>query len=167
MLKLADGREETLTTDWLVGCDGAHSTVRHGLGLSFLGNTLQSNWILADAHLTGYPFPESEIATYWHEDGVLVYFPISPGRFRVIANVDLADGIHPADPTLAEVQKIMDQRGPGGTTVEDSIWLAAFRINERKVAGYRSGRAFVAGDAGARSQPGRWAGYEHGDARRD
>lgn len=147
VLKLADGREETLTTDWLVGCDGAHSTVRHGLGLSFLGNTLQSNWILADAHLTGYPFPESEIATYWHEDGVLVYFPISPGRFRVIANVDLADGIHPADPTLAEVQKIMDQRGPGGMTVEDSIWLAAFRINERKVASYRSERAFVAGDA--------------------
>ena len=147
VLKHADGHEETLTTDWLVGCDGAHSTIRHGLGLSFLGNTLQSNWILADVHLTGYPFPESEISTYWHEDGVLVIFPISPGRFRVVADVDLPPGIQPADPKLAEVQEIMDQRGPGGMTVTDSIWLAAFRINERKVADYRSGRVFVAGDA--------------------
>jgi hypothetical protein len=31
--------------------------------------------------------------------------------------------------------------------VSAPIWLAAFRINERKVTDYRSGRAFVAGDA--------------------
>jgi 2-polyprenyl-6-methoxyphenol hydroxylase-like FAD-dependent oxidoreductase len=147
VLRHADGREETLDANWLLGCDGAHSTVRHGLGLSFLGNTLQSNWILADIHLKGYPFSESEIATYWHEDGVLVFFPISPGRFRVIANVDLAEGAQPADPTLAEVQQVVDHRGPGGITLSDPIWLAAFRINERKVADYRSGRVFVAGDA--------------------
>ena len=29
----------------------------------------------------------------------------------------------------------------------DPIWLAAFRINERKVSRYRWGRAFLAGDA--------------------
>ena len=147
VLRNADCREETVEAEWLIGCDGAHSTVRHALGLSFLGNTLQSNWILGDIHIKGSPFPETEIVTYWHEEGVLVTFPISPGRFRVIANVELPEGVVPADPTLAEIQAIMDRRGPGGMTAADPIWLAAFRINERKVADYRSGRVFVAGDA--------------------
>ncbi|QDU30613.1 Pentachlorophenol 4-monooxygenase [Anatilimnocola aggregata] len=147
ILRQADGSEETLATEWLVGCDGAHSTVRHGLGLSFLGDTLQSNWILADIHVKGFPFPDSEIATYWHEDGVLVVFPILPGRFRVIANIDLAAGSQPTEPSLEQVQAIMDRRGPGGMVASDPIWLAGFRINERKVADYRLGRVFVAGDA--------------------
>jgi 2-polyprenyl-6-methoxyphenol hydroxylase-like FAD-dependent oxidoreductase len=32
-----DVTEERIGTPWLVGCDGAHSTVRHGLGVEFIG----------------------------------------------------------------------------------------------------------------------------------
>ena len=34
-----------------------------------------------------------------------------------------------------------------GLRVVDPMWLANFRINERKVADYRHGRVFLAGDA--------------------
>ena len=34
-LRHADGHEEKLETRWLIGCDGAHSTVRHQLGMEF------------------------------------------------------------------------------------------------------------------------------------
>jgi 2-polyprenyl-6-methoxyphenol hydroxylase-like FAD-dependent oxidoreductase len=147
VLRKADGQEEKLTTEWLIGCDGAHSVVRHGLGLSFAGDTLPSDWVLADLHLKGYPFPETELAIYWHEEGILVFFPISPGRFRVIADIGLSAGAHPTDPTLDQIQGVMDRRGPGGIVASDPIWLSAFRINERKVSQYRSGRVFVAGAA--------------------
>ncbi|MEH2509209.1 2-polyprenyl-6-methoxyphenol hydroxylase-like FAD-dependent oxidoreductase [Nitrobacteraceae bacterium AZCC 1564] len=146
-LRSAAGGEERLTVDWLIGCDGAHSVVRHGLGLPFSGSTLDTDWMLADVHLKAFPFPASEIATYWHEQGVLVILPISPGRYRVIADIGASTGAHPADPTLADVQGVLDQRGPGGLVAYDPVWLTAFRINERKVANYRSGRVFVAGDA--------------------
>jgi 2-polyprenyl-6-methoxyphenol hydroxylase-like FAD-dependent oxidoreductase len=147
VLRHADGDVETLDVEWLIGCDGAHSTVRHTLGLPFEGDTLQSDWMLADIHLKGYPYPQSEIATYWHEEGVLVIFPISQDRFRVIADVGLSAGTPPANPTLDQVQAIIDRRGPAGLVVSDPVWLSAFRINERKVGEYRSGRVFVAGDA--------------------
>jgi 2-polyprenyl-6-methoxyphenol hydroxylase-like FAD-dependent oxidoreductase len=147
ILRHGGGAQESLETAWLVGCDGAHSTVRHGLGLTFAGTTLQTDWILADIHLRGYSFPESELAMYWHQDGVLAVFPISPGRFRVIADLGVSEGPHPADPTLDQVQAIVARRGPGGLAASDPVWLSAFRINERKVADYRSGRVFVAGDA--------------------
>src|SRR5262249_5612961 len=80
--------------------------------------------------------------------GTLAMFPISRGRYRVIADAGEAHGeARRADPTLGEVQAILDERGPGGVTASSPIWLAAFRINERKVADYRSGRVFLAGDA--------------------
>jgi 2-polyprenyl-6-methoxyphenol hydroxylase-like FAD-dependent oxidoreductase len=147
ILRHPNGAEEKVETDWLIGCDGAHSMVRHGLGLSFEGDTLQSDWILADVHISGFKIPDTEMAVYWHADGTFVTFPISPGRYRIIADIGVSDGVHPADPILAEVQSIADRRGPGGLKLSDPIWLSAFRINERKVRDYRSGRALVAGDA--------------------
>ena len=53
----------------------------------------------------------------------------------------------PPTPTLEQVQAIIDRRGPSGLTAFDPIWLAGFRINGRKVASYRWGRVFLAGDA--------------------
>jgi 2-polyprenyl-6-methoxyphenol hydroxylase-like FAD-dependent oxidoreductase len=146
-LRHADGREEKLETRWLIGCDGAHSTVRHQLGMEFVGDTMPSSWILADVHLSGVPWKE-EIVIAWHADGVLALFPITQGRYRIIADVGNAPAsAQQSDPTLAEVQTILDQRGAGGIVASEPVWLAGFRINERKVADYRSGQVFLAGDA--------------------
>ena len=44
----ADGRAETIETPWMVGCDGAHSTTRHALGLEFEGAPYDESFVLAD-----------------------------------------------------------------------------------------------------------------------
>ena len=146
-LRRADGREETVHADWLAGCDGAHSIVRHTLAAPFSGETMGGDWILADVHMKGYPFPDTEVAVYWARRGVLPIFPISPGRYRIIGNVAPSGTDHPHDPTLEEIQAIVEARGPKGVSLFDPIWLSGFRINSRKVASYRSGRAFLCGDA--------------------
>jgi 2-polyprenyl-6-methoxyphenol hydroxylase-like FAD-dependent oxidoreductase len=143
----ADGGMETLQAQWMIGCDGAHSTVRHGLGLSFLGETLPTDWVLADIHVEGMPTPPDELTIYWHEDGVLAAFPMSAHRYRIIADIGRSSGPMPPNPTLAQAQAIVDRRGPGGIVLSEPIWLSSFRINERKVGDYRKGRVFVAGDA--------------------
>jgi 2-polyprenyl-6-methoxyphenol hydroxylase-like FAD-dependent oxidoreductase len=146
-LRHLDGHEETFKSGWLIGCDGAHSTVRHHLGMEFVGDTMTSNWILADVHLSGVPDP-GEIDAMWHSDGVLLLFPITKDRYRVIADVsDTQAETSLPHPTLKEIQIILDQRGPGGIVASAPIWLARFHINERKVADYRSGWVFLAGDA--------------------
>lgn len=148
-LRRADGTIETVGADWLIGCDGAHSTARHRLGFAFEGETLESDWILADVHLHGPDVVSDEIRIYWHADGVLAFFPITPGRFRVIGDLGETPPGAPRrpDPSLADVQALLDRRGPGEVTATDAIWLSAFRINERKVSSYRGGRVFLAGDA--------------------
>ncbi len=147
VLRHADGREEHVSADWLIGCDGAHSTVRHGLGATFSGETMNSDWLLGDVHMTGYPCPDSEVSIYWHHEGAFVIFPISPGLYRVIGDLPPSGAEQPPTPTLEQIQAMIDRRGPGGLKAFDPIWLAGFRINGRKVSQYRWGRVFLAGDA--------------------
>jgi 2-polyprenyl-6-methoxyphenol hydroxylase-like FAD-dependent oxidoreductase len=147
VLRKASGESETLTADWLIGCDGAHSTVRHGLGFTFDGTTQPSDWYLADGHISGLE-PQDRLHIFWHKDGILAFFPITEGRWRVIADLGPAQSdAHCPDPTLQEVQALITLRGTDGIVIKDTYWLAAFRINERKVAKYGNGRAFLAGDA--------------------
>jgi 2-polyprenyl-6-methoxyphenol hydroxylase-like FAD-dependent oxidoreductase len=147
VLQHADGRKETVLVDWLLGCDGAHSAVRHGLNAPFTGETMDGDFFLADVHATGYPFPDTEVSVYWHRDGVFVMFPISPGRYRIIADLPPTAGAQTPAPTLEQVQAIVDRRGPSGLRIFDPVWLAGFRINGRKVSSYRHGRVFLSGDA--------------------
>src|SRR4030095_1100172 len=58
-----------------------------------------------------------------------------------------AASAHHPDPTLDEIQAMVAHRGNPGIKLKDPVWLAAFRINERKVKDYCRGRVFLAGDA--------------------
>jgi 2-polyprenyl-6-methoxyphenol hydroxylase-like FAD-dependent oxidoreductase len=149
VLSHPDGRVETLRADWLVGCDGAHSTVRHGLPAAvFEGDTLPSEWVLADVQIDG-DLPRDLLSICLTHDGIMAMLPIAGTRYRIIADAGLTADVAadaPA-PTLAQVQAIVDARGFQGLVVHDPNWLARFRINERKVKDYRHGRVFLAGDA--------------------
>ncbi len=146
-LRHADGSEESFEADYMVGCDGGSSFVRKQLGLSSTGPAQQSDWLLADVRLEGFASLPSELTSFWHEDGFLGIFPLPSGHYRVIADLHAVQGERPAHPDIAQVQALVDQRGPGGISVSDPVWLSAFRIHERNAAGYRAGRVFLAGDA--------------------
>jgi 2-polyprenyl-6-methoxyphenol hydroxylase-like FAD-dependent oxidoreductase len=149
VLSHADGRRETVSVPWLLGCDGAHSAVRHGLGIEFHGSTQGDDWLIADVRLEGKNAPpDDEISTFFHRDGPLISFPLPGRRARVIANRGKTDPARPrTDPTLVDVQAMIDQRAGGGFDATDPVWLTNFRINERKVSQYRFGHIFLAGDA--------------------
>ncbi|MBX3027192.1 FAD-dependent monooxygenase [bacterium] len=145
-LRAADGGARELACAWLVGCDGAHSSVRHALGLGFAGAAENEDWMLADVHVGG-GLARDEVAIHLHPEGVLAIFPIPPDRFRLIGDLGPARGAHPPEPTMADVQALLDRRGPRGLVAHDPLWLSGFRINDRQVPTYRVGRVFLAGDA--------------------
>jgi 2-polyprenyl-6-methoxyphenol hydroxylase-like FAD-dependent oxidoreductase len=148
-LRHADGRGESVRAAWLIGCDGAHSAVRHQLGLPFNGQADGDDWLLADVRLEGDGAPPAdEVTVYLHRDGLFVTFPMPAGRSRVIGTIGKADpGRTRPEPTLAAVQALADSRTTGGFRVTDPVWLSNFHVQERKVDSYRQGRVFLAGDA--------------------
>lgn len=137
-----DGRRETCRALYMVGCDGAHSTVRHGLGLGFSGEALASNMLLADVTLD-WSIPYNEVVIAFSAAGLLFVAPLASGRARVIGDLD--QGVE--DPDLATVQAVLDARSPVAARAGDPAWLTNFRISERQVERYRSERVFLAGDA--------------------
>lgn len=69
------GKTETVTAQWLVGCDGGHSIVRKQAGIAFEGETLESvRMIVADVAVEGL---DREAWHVWrHEEGLLSLCPL-------------------------------------------------------------------------------------------
>ena len=105
VLRRRDGSEEKTEVDWLVGCDGAHSTIRKDLGLNFRGDTIPYDFALADLHVAGLDVPPDELAIFFHGDGMVLFIPIKGDRYRIIA-----------DPRALHrwvASRPNDRRGPG------------------------------------------------------
>ncbi|MGW5398623.1 FAD-dependent monooxygenase [Streptomyces sp. NPDC003952] len=86
LLRTASGGEEELRTRYLIGCDGAHSTVRKGLGLSYEGGAFAEEYMLADVVSDwdlpeGYGLRSTRQGADGSADDVLVCIPL-PGRGR-------------------------------------------------------------------------------------
>ncbi|MGO9453640.1 MAG: FAD-dependent monooxygenase [Candidatus Binataceae bacterium] len=143
-LKHPDGHEEQCRTEYLIGCDGAHSTVRHALNLGFDGEEYEEHFALADIRVDS-SMPDDEICGFASEKGIVFFFPITHGRYRLIADVDAQrpDG----EPTIEDLQKIVDEQCHIQARLHDPKWMAYFKIHRRQASAYRAGRAFVVGDA--------------------
>jgi 2-polyprenyl-6-methoxyphenol hydroxylase-like FAD-dependent oxidoreductase len=142
----ADGRESVVETPWLIGCDGAHSRVRHLNRIHFPGDEDIRQYLLADV-LMQTALAHDEVSTFLCDDGLLLFFPLPNQRWLIAADVPVHHDAAREQPTLQEVQTIVDGRGPGAISLSDPRWLAYFRINYRAAHHYRHGRIFLAGDA--------------------
>ena len=122
----ADG--ETVTAPLLFAADGAHSVVRHCLGLSFPGDGWEEPWSLIDVDLDGPAADEGWID--FRPDGVLVCLPFSGRRFRLIGF---------GAPLLETL--------PPGWRAGQVHWTSAFHISHRMVDRMAVGRIALGGDA--------------------
>jgi 2-polyprenyl-6-methoxyphenol hydroxylase-like FAD-dependent oxidoreductase len=139
--------EETVETPWVVGCDGAHSAIRHGLAIGFEGATVELDWGLADL-VVRWRLADDEMHMFLLEAGLLAAFPMPEGRWRLIAEIGPSGaGGPPATPELGFFGDYLGRAGHPEASVDDPGWLAAFRVNEREAAHVRDRRAFIAGDA--------------------
>lgn len=138
-----NGQRIPLRASLVIGCDGAHSAVRHQLNLPFEGAEYRDLFMLADVD-TNETFPADEMQLCPSQFGPLAIFPMSATRHRIVATIDEEEG---DAPTLDLVRKIVEQRAPRGIEVRELHWSSYFRIHHRQVGRLREGRIFIAGDA--------------------
>ena len=139
--------EEAVEVPWVIGCDGAHSAVRHGLAIGFGGSTVELDWGLADVAVQ-WPLAGDQMHMFLLEDGLLAAFPMPEGRWRLIAEIGPSGaGDPPSTPALDFFAAYLERAGQPEAAVTDPRWLAAFRVNERQASHVRDRRAFIAGDA--------------------
>jgi 2-polyprenyl-6-methoxyphenol hydroxylase-like FAD-dependent oxidoreductase len=138
------GQVEEVETDWLVGCDGAHSTVREQLGISFSGSTYPEHFVLADVKVAG-DVDHAEAQVWLHREGALAFFPLPEDRWRLII-INSPPDWHD-EPGLAQCQTLVNERGLDRLRLGDPRWTAVFRIHRREAARFRNDRVFLLGDA--------------------
>jgi len=158
-LEHPDGERETDTFDWIIGCDGAHSQVRHSVNASFDGSQYREHFVLADVEIRCPTIDFNQGSIYLSEEGMMAVLPFSQLRGRVLSDLmpealkpsEMADEptsrLKPPAPTLEQMQDLVNRRGPANMTIGNPAWLATFAISQRQVKQYRHGRVFLAGDA--------------------
>jgi 2-polyprenyl-6-methoxyphenol hydroxylase-like FAD-dependent oxidoreductase len=132
---------------FLVGADGAHSTVRHAIGMGFPGHTFDDRFLIADVR-ADLPFPNER---HFHFDP-----PSNPGRQVLIHpqpdDVWRIDWQVPSE-TDADDESAsgrLDRRIReviGHDTPHELVWVTAYRFSQRLADAFRAGRVFLAGDA--------------------
>ena len=80
-VQFADGK--SIRTKYVVGCDGAHSTVRQLVGIGFEGKQYETHILLADVHLMRAP--QETLTGVTNERGAVLMIPFGDGWFRAIA----------------------------------------------------------------------------------
>ncbi|HET8683615.1 MAG TPA: FAD-dependent monooxygenase [Micromonosporaceae bacterium] len=171
-LRHADGRVEEVSARFLVGCDGAHSAVRSGAGVEFVGRAYPQAFVLADVEADG--LEPGAVHMFMTLRGILFFFPLgTPATWRMLsmrpeartgpgtagpgtagsgtagsaAGGGAAGGVSDGSLTLAEAQAIVDSHATRRVRLHDPVWLSTFRLHCRRAERYRVGRVFLAGDA--------------------
>ncbi|MFF0149032.1 2-polyprenyl-6-methoxyphenol hydroxylase-like FAD-dependent oxidoreductase [Amycolatopsis sulphurea] len=144
-LRHADGTVEQVTAAWLVGADGARSTVRKRLDLRLQGDSTQT-WLNADVVLdTDLAGDSNHLLHTGRGTLLLVPFP-EPGKWRV---VDTEDTDHADDARIVRARLADKLTRALGRPIEvpEPSWISVFTVQQRMIDRMRAGRCFVAGDA--------------------
>ncbi len=115
--------------DIVLAADGASSTVRKALGISFDGVTYDEPWKLYDLELTG-PLDTDDGHIFLLDDGGMFVVRHESNIWRVLGNVP-----------------DMLNRLPAGTKLGPVHWESEFAISNRVAGRFSKGAIYLAGDA--------------------
>jgi 2-polyprenyl-6-methoxyphenol hydroxylase-like FAD-dependent oxidoreductase len=141
------GRSETIQVPYLVGCDGGHSTVRKGAGISFEGETQQNAYSFAGVIRVSGLAPTCRHIWRDLEGGFQLSLTprIHNDSWGVVMSTSL-DEVPTA--SVETLQRLFDERvGMPGVRLNDPTWVSVHQANKRMVDRYRSSRILLAGDA--------------------
>jgi 2-polyprenyl-6-methoxyphenol hydroxylase-like FAD-dependent oxidoreductase len=139
--------ERQLQVAYVVGADGAHSAVRHLLGMDFPGHSHPDLFLICDIRAR-LPFPNER---HFHFDP-----PWNPGRqvlvhpqpddtwridWQVPSDFDL-EAERASGALDARIRQVI-----GADTAYELDWVTAYRFHQRLAPRFRVGRALLAGDA--------------------
>jgi 2-polyprenyl-6-methoxyphenol hydroxylase-like FAD-dependent oxidoreductase len=140
---------------YLVGGDGARSTVRKSLGIKSTGGAIpDAHWLVGDVEIDGLAHPEPTTGAngygWLSASGALFVRRFVRGeqwQFQAPLGVDEHGRLPP--PTLETMQRLIDERS-GRTDIRLhglSSWVNTFSVHVGYAERFRSERVFIAGEA--------------------
>jgi 2-polyprenyl-6-methoxyphenol hydroxylase-like FAD-dependent oxidoreductase len=150
-----DGATEPLPVQWVVGCDGLHSTTRELAGIDLAGHDIAEPWAVFDVTLDGWS--QSYEGNYAYLDEVPVILTALPGqRWRAY--------LRPTGPDsdlVADARRTLARYLPDVCFV-DVATPTRFHCHTKVAERFRAGRVLLAGDAAHVCSPAQGHGMNSG-----
>jgi len=150
---------EVVKARYVVGCDGARSTVRKSIGRELVGDALNQAWGVMDV-LVVTDFPDIRLKSVIHSnhEGNMLIIPREGGYMvrlyieldKLKENQRISRDDITADYLIAASQRIMQ---PYQVDVKEVAWWSVYEIGQRLTTAFddaepgRAPRVFLAGDA--------------------
>ena len=143
----ANKTTSTLTCDWVVGADGAHSVVRKQLQIPFGGETYSHDFYLADVELGNDELDSGQVRICLATNGFSAFFPMpEDNRYRVLGN--LPDQlVNKENLDIADVLPGLQQTSGLTPEIIQTHWFTTYRLHHRMAGTFRQQRCFLIGDA--------------------
>ncbi|NEW49053.1 monooxygenase [Nocardia cyriacigeorgica] len=145
-VELADG--ERLRSRYLVGCDGARSSVRKLLGVGFPGEPSRNDTLMGEMEVS---VPQERIAAMVADLGAtdrrLSVRPFEAGVYSVVVPAVGVDEARAEHPTIEDFRQALCAIAGTDFGVHSPRWLSRFGDATRLAECYRVGRVLLAGDA--------------------
>ena len=139
------GKQHKIEADYLVGCDGAHSQVRHQLGYSFEGDTVAKLFYVVDVKLKSEVINRNELYANQIKKGFILFFPMEgDGHYRIVGI--LPDATE-KNYTFADVEQPIKQTFQSPLEFEEVLWFSSYKVHSRMANSFGNDRCFIAGDA--------------------
>ena len=141
-----DGRIETRSGRWLIGADGASSSVRRALGIAFEGFTWPDRLLVVSTPFDFHAVIPGLTAVNYVADPERWHFLLQiPGLWRVMFLVKENESDQEAR-TRAFASALMAGVVPGISRYEIAH-TTLYKVHQRVAKTFRLGRTFLAGDA--------------------
>lgn len=159
---------EGVRARFLVGCDGAASTVRSSVGIGWRGGAYREEVVLADLELEGALTSRLHHVAAARHGVVFLFARGERATWRMLATRPAGPGARsPGQPGEevpgADLQELLDGAGLG-VTVRQVAWSASVRLERRLADAFASGPLFLAGDAAHTHSPAAAQGMNTGIA---
>jgi 2-polyprenyl-6-methoxyphenol hydroxylase-like FAD-dependent oxidoreductase len=149
-VQTADGETKSYRGRYLVGCDGAHSTIRNELGWPLEGKTYPTRILLADVRIEDerdqlpYPLLAPDVS------GFIAGLRYQPQHWRMVSSVDPGESEQAALEPSSIHTRVVRLFGEGS---HEHLWSSVFHIHCRTSPHFRQGRVMLAGDAAHINSP--------------
>lgn len=147
VIATADGTTETVRAKYLVGCDGAASPVRHALGLTFEGDTVERLFYVADVEID-WKFTHDSLYVCLAEHTITAFFPmLGQNRYRIVGTFPEGHDKGEGEILYEEIERQIEIDTQLKLDISNINWFSVYKVHSRVVNKFSEGRCFIAGDA--------------------
>lgn len=143
---LATKKHLEVRAKYLIGCDGASSTVRQQLKCKFEGRTYENKFFVADTRID-WAQPAHRIVASPSRTNFCAFFPMyDKDSYRVLGTLP-KDFYHKENIAFQDIESVV--RSTIGIPLQFKTvnWFSVYKLHQRCVESFAVNRCFLAGDA--------------------